>query len=259
MAQAEGGGSGRKRDEGSLNRRRRISRPPGEGRLVGFRRIPRSLGGGVLGLLVVVLFFAGLSPDPKTFLIFLGLLVVVTGFAIWALIQTPIRPTFDQRWRPRRKIAALDTSTWTDLAESLGARFGKKRLPRMKGELGGIPFKVEFRRLGGARTMAGAVQHGRARRKLVIYPRRANLHTRHDRETGDREFDQGFRVVTADPNLVARHITAEARHWIVAVQPERVVIRGRTVTAWCPAFVSDPDRLRGLLELVVAMARKSTC
>jgi len=230
-------------------------RPPAEGRLVGVRRIPRSLGGGALGVLVLIIFFAKLSSDPLTFLLYLSLAIGVTAFAVWALVQCPIRPTFDQRWRPRRKIAPLDTTAWTELAANLEARIVLKRLPRMKGGLHGIAFKLEFRRLGGARTIAGAVQSRRVRRKLVIYPRRARFHTRHDRETGDADFDRGWRVATADPSLVARFVHPAARRWIAAVLPERVVVRGRTVTAWCHAYVSDPDRLRGLLELVVSMAQ----
>jgi hypothetical protein len=255
--QAKEGGAGRKRSGGFLLRRRRTSRPPGEGRLVGVRRIPRSLGGGALGFLVVILFFAGLSGDPLKFVLFFLLLVAVTALAIWALIKAPIRATFDQRWRPHRKIAPLDTTGWAEVAESQGAKLIIKRRPRLSGSRDGIAFKMEFRRLGGARTIAGAVLPRRARRKLVIYPRRANFHTRLDRETGDHAFDRNWRVATADPRLVAALVHPVARQWIAAVSPERVVVRGRTVSAWCPAYLSDADRLRGLLELVLAMAGHS--
>lgn len=252
---AEGGETGRKRDEGSLLRRRRISRPPGLGRLTGIRTMPGSLAGGALGLLVLIIFFASLSGNPLKFLFQVGLLVGVTALAIWAVVASPIRPTFDQRWRPHRRIVPLDTEGWSDLAASLGAIVTTVGRPCMRGSHDGTAFKLEFRRIGGARTMAGAVLPGGVRRKLVIYPRRANFHTRLDRETGDAAFDRDWRVVTADLRLVRRFVHPAARRWIEAVEPERVVVRGSTVTAWCPAFVSDPDQLRGLIELVVAAAQ----
>lgn len=244
----------RRTGRSSLIHGRRVSRPPGEGRLGGVRRIPRSLGGGFLGVLVVVLFFAGLSPDPAMFIVHIALLIAVMVAAVWSLAQTPLRATFDQRWRPHRKIPALDTATWATVADDLGAELAIKRLPRITGKIRGVPFKMEFRRLGGARTIAGAVQKRRVARKLVVYPRRAEFKGRHDRLTGDAEFDRDFRVATADPRLVDRFLHPEARRWIAAIEPERVIIRGRTVTAWCPAYVTDPDRLRGLVELVAAMA-----
>jgi len=246
----------RKTNRSFLMHRRRVAKPPAEGRLVGLRPIPRSMGGGFLGVVAVVLFFAGLSPDPATFLLRFGIIVALTLFAAWALVKAPIRAKFEQRWRPHRKIAALDTASWSALADDLGACLTGKRRPRVKGQLRGVPFKLEFRQLGGARTIAGAVQSKRIARKLVVYPRRAEFRGRHDRTTGNKEFDRRFRVATADPRLVERYLHPAAQRWIAAVEPERVIVRGRTVTAWCPAFVTDPDRLRGLIELVAAMVTR---
>jgi hypothetical protein len=242
--------------EGRITRHVRLAGAPRETRLYGFRRIPRNLGGAVLGMLVLVVFFAGLAGDSLGFLLMLAAVVLVGAIFVWALAQTDLRARFDQRWRPRRKIAPLDTGSWRRLAVGLDAKMHEGGLPRITGGILGVAFELRFVRLRGARTLARAVLPEPVTARVEVRPRRARFSTRHDRATGDADFDASFRVTSRDPSAPAGLLTPVAKAWIVAVEPEVVLAQRREVRAWCRGFVEEDDRLRGLVELVAATARR---
>jgi hypothetical protein len=112
----------KKDGEGRITRRIRVGGAPREGRLVGVRRLPRSMAGGVIMMGVIIWFFAGISGKPLQTIVGFAVLGGAFFLLVWALAQAPIRATFDQRWKPKRRIAPLDTSGWREIAAELGAK-----------------------------------------------------------------------------------------------------------------------------------------
>ena len=49
--------------------------------------------------------------------------------------------------------------------------------------------------------------------------------------------------------------TEAARTWLLALGALDVIVRGKIVQVVEPGFEADPDRLRGLVELAVELAR----
>lgn len=245
-----------KKGEGPLTSRiRRMGAPP-EDRMYGTTwKVPRSLGSAVLGMIVFVMFFAGLSGNAPRFLLFLAAAIALVWFGVWALVKSPIRPTFDQRWRPKAKIEPLDLAPWREAAEALGVRLRVRRgRPRLRGGREGIAFVVAFERSGGARTVAGAVLPAPVRGEVRAFPRRAEFHTKDDRTTGDAEFDREWHVTGPDEETVRRRFGPEARMWILAAAPEEIRAKGRKVVLRTTGFVSDRRRLVDLARAAVAMA-----
>lgn len=240
--------------EAGLTRHLRLKGPPRETRLYGYHRIPRNLGGGIIGMFVLFCFIWGLAGYRLSFLLGAAGVVGLFFLAVWALIQTPLRPTFDQRWHPKRRIEPLDTKGWTALAKELRARFTAKRLPRIEGAVDGVAFRLEFRRKGGARTLATAVLPEPAAARLEVFPRRATFSTPEDRETGDAAFDRAWHVTCSDRATAARLLPAEARLRISAAEPDEVWAEGGWAAAMRKSFTEDPTRLRALVHAVVAMA-----
>ncbi len=243
-----------RKNEGPLTRHLRLRGTPGVPQIYGFRRIPRNLVGGILGFGVVVLFFWSLAGYSLNFLLGLGVTVAVTALAVWALAKCPIRPQFDQRWHPPRRIEPLDTGGWRSLATELAGTFRGEPLPRISVNRSGIAVRLAFERDGGARTEARAVLPAAVEARMEVFPRRARFHTREDRPTGDAGFDAAFRVASPDPEAPARFLPPRVRRRIEAVVPERVLVEGRSATAWKKGFVRDPEILRGLVEIAGEIA-----
>ncbi|MHC4469647.1 MAG: hypothetical protein ACYTDY_08290 [Planctomycetota bacterium] len=239
--------------EGTLTRKSRVRGAPREGRLYGVRRLPRSFWSGVLGLFVLIVFFAQLSGDPWRFLAGLGIVAGVTALAVWALVMTPLRATFDQRWRPKRRIEPLLTKGWREVADRLGARYDATRLPRIDGAVCGVAFRLKFHREGGARTTASVVLPEPIGAELRAFPRRARFSTPDDLLTGDDGFDRSWHVICADRTAGRKLLGPRAREWIEAAEPEEVHAVGRTASARITGFVADPDVLQALVLAVAAM------
>jgi len=228
-------------------------------RVTGFRRVPTSLAGGVVGFGLVIYFFVELNRmgggSTLRLLGFLAVLGIFTALVIWAVVRSPIRARFDQRWKPRRKVAPLDLEAWKALSDEIGGPLTVKRgMPRIVAGHRDVAARLGFVRLGGARTVAAARLPFRAKGVLTVRPRRAVFTAKHERRTGDPEFDAEFRVESRAPSLLDV-LTPEARAWITAVEPDVVRVSGHKVTACRTAFVSEPDTIRGLLELTVSIAR----
>jgi len=243
-----------KEGERGLTRHLRIGGPPREPRLVGLRHVPRSLAGGVVSIGVLVWFFGGLSGHPVKFAIGASILVGVTWFAVWALAKAPIRATFDQRWRPKRRIEALETTAWRTVADEFGATLRPGRLPRIDGVIDGVRFRLAFFQRGSARTVAVARLATRARKRVRAFPRRAEFRTKRDVRTGDREFDRAWRIQCADEAAVRRLFTPEARLRVLFAGPESIEAKGRRVVVRRRSFTDDTDRLRALLMAAIALA-----
>lgn len=242
--------------EGSLTRRvRRMGVPP-EDRMYGTTwRLPRSLCSGILVMIVFVMFFAGLSGNAPRFLLFLSVAIAVVWFGVWALAKTPIRPTFDQRWRPRWRIEPLDLAPWRVAAAELGVRLRVRGgRPRLRGGRDGVAFVVAYERTGGARTVAGAVLPKPVRGEIRAFPRRAEIHTKEDRSTGDPEFDREWRVTGPDEETVRRLFGPEARTRILAAAPEEIRAKGGKVVLRKTGYTTDARRLVELARAAVAMA-----
>ena len=240
--------------EGPITRRVRLAGAPREGRLHGQWRVPRSLGGGVLGMIVLVLFFSNFAHDRLQFFLALTAIVAFFGLVVWALAMTPIRASFEQRWRPHRKIPPLETAPWKALADELGARYREGKLPRIDGGLSGVAFRLAFYRKRGARTVAVAVLPVAAGSALVAFPHLAEYRTKWDRDTGDPEFDRAWHVISKDAATAARTLGPAARRWIERAEPREVRAEGRFATISFTGFASDPGRIRAMVLAVVAMA-----
>ena len=204
---------------------------------------------------MLFLFWWGIAGYSWNFLLGFCALFGVLGFAVGALIKTPIRPTFDQRWRPKRKIEPLDTTAWRELAEKIGATFSERRLPVVEGAMDGVAFRLFFKRRGGARTVASAVLPFPVRKRLSAFPRRARFTTRADYLTGDEAFDAEWHVTCADRNAAGRLLSPRAREWISATEPTEFAAKNRLASAKMKSFVTDADRIYGLVRSVVEMAR----
>jgi hypothetical protein len=239
--------------EKDITRRVRIKGPPREPRLIGVRRVPRSAAGGAIMLGVLIWFFAGFTDEPLKFLLGLAALVSVTMLAVWGLAQAPIRATFDQRWRPKRRIETLDTTAWKALAAELGAKYRPGRLPRIDGVLDGVPFRLAFFQRGSARTVAVARLTKRVKR-VRAFPRRAEFTTKQDVTTGDREFDRAYHVQSPHAASVKRLFTPEARLRVLLAAPESVEAKRKSVVVRQRSFTADPERLRALLRAATALA-----
>ncbi|MEN8151758.1 MAG: hypothetical protein ABFS86_18220 [Planctomycetota bacterium] len=246
-----------KEGEKGITRRLRLRGAPKEGRLLGVRRLPRSLAGGVLMMGVLVWFFAGLSGRPLNFLIGFSIIVGVLGLAIWALSMTPIRAKFDQRWKPKRRIEALDTTGWATVAAEFGARLRPGRLPRIDGRVDGIPFRLAFFQRGGARTVAVAKAARSLPKPVRAFPRRAEFRTKHDVRIGDRDFDRAWHVQSADPDSAKRLLSPEARLWIDLAAPESIEAKRRNVVVRRKSFTDEVERLRALVRTALELARPS--
>jgi hypothetical protein len=181
--------------------------------------------------------------------------VTVLALCVWALAQAPIRPRFDQRWRPHRRIRPLDTKGWKGVAARLGARFSETPLPSVRGVLDGVPFRLSYHQRGGARTVAVARLPGAVACPLRAFPRRADYGTREDFFTGDEDFDREWHVLCAHPPTARRLLPRAARRWIVAAEPAEIRVKGRQAAVKVTAFQTDADRLEGLIRAVVGMAR----
>jgi hypothetical protein len=220
------------------------------------RRVPRTAVGGLIGLVGVILFFAGLTGDAwPRFLLMIAVAIALLVLSVWALIVSPLRPDAPQRWRPHRHIDPLDLSGWRRLARETGLRLKTKRgLPSIRGGQQGVAVRLTYHQIGGARTVcSGALVHP-FQARLMVRPRRAEFHTPDDRPTGDSDFDREFRCECGEVDPVDRFLDPEIRERLREVGSEVVVVEGRTAEAVCEGFVGDGGRLRGLLELVAAVA-----
>ena len=118
----------------------------------------------------------------------------------------------------------------------------------------GIAFRLAFKRLGGARTVASAVLPFPVRKRFRAFPRLARFATRHDHLTGDEAFDARWHVICADRRAAERLLSPGAREWIDAAEPKVVGAKGRAAGARRKGFVTDADLLYGLVRTVVEMA-----
>ena len=173
------------------------------------------------------------------------------GLWEWGRFLAPLRRRIRRRPPPRK----LDMVSWIHLATVFGAKCPSSEHPRITGRNEGIPFRLEYTTVSGARTIASARLPRPLRVPLEVRPYGAGDTTGGKPMTGDPEFDEMFHVLCVNRAVRNRVLTASVRQWILAVQPLAVRVRGKRISAEVKGFVSDPDILRGLVELVVSAVR----
>ncbi|MHC4471480.1 MAG: hypothetical protein ACYS99_11000 [Planctomycetota bacterium] len=195
---------------------------------------------------------------------FLEILFIVAFVIVAAIVQS--LKSAKKRRRVRRHVertgrpiqTTIDTTALRKFAEGMGFTLVEGRVPRVQGVHGGFPLRLDLLRLGGSRSRVRVALPSRVPSKLTIRPGPARKSGRFCRPTGHQEFDGEFRVICFTPGVAERVVTESARSWLLALGALEVQVSGKIVQVVEPGIESDLDRLRGLVELAVELARGVT-
>jgi hypothetical protein len=190
-------------------------------------------------------------------MLFPYLFSIMVVVAILSVILRRKRSKRRSRWKTSRP-APVDLGPWREFARTMGLRLSQGDPPRIHGDLSGDDFRIE--RLWADRPRTRARVRAATRRSrpgnLRVRPRGDRDTTDFEHPTGDGAFDREFRVHCFTEGMAERILTDEVRAWIRALEDVEVEVSGKVATATVPGFEDDPDRLRGLLELSRAVARR---
>jgi len=196
------------------------------------------------------------SEESVAKLLFFALVVVIAAVAKVAQSKKRrrrVRHHVERTGRPLQ--TAVDDEALERFAEGMDFEFVAGRVPLVQGVHGGFPLRLELLRRGTPRTRVRVVLPAAVPGKLTVRHAPRKRMGAFSRPTGHAEFDREFSVVCFTPNVADRVVSEAARTWLLALGALDVTVKGKLVQVVEPGLESDPDRLRGLVELAVALAR----
>jgi hypothetical protein len=156
---------------------------------------------------------------------------VLTG-NVWADTSTYRRP---KRIRMDRK----ELKVWDEVGRATGLVLDRSRSPRLMGTLRGIAVRVDP-------VKSSDRFETRARATLPIsLPEKVAVAL---------DADGTIRIEGASPELEAALCASPVIAWLTATGDAVLELESQGARAFAPGIVSDPDLLRGLIELAVGAA-----
>ncbi len=150
---------------------------------------------------------------------------------VWADTSTYRRPRRIGMDRKEQKI-------WAEVGRGIGLKLDRSRSPRLVGTIRGIEVRVDPVRSDCYETRARAALPISIKGKIV-----AAL-----------DGNGAIRIEGAPPDLEAALRDSPVVAWLTASGDATLEIEAQGARAFAPDIVSDPDLLRGLIELAVSAA-----